>query len=395
MLDRDQVLAKLRAEDVAAHLGIIGAWRGRWLRSRRCGVADHSSEAFGLARDGFWHCHVCDCGGDLLALLALAEGLDIRADFGRVLAVAAALAGVDDPDEFGGPVRPAPRQRPELPPLPSLPERIAVAKRRAAWVWGRMVDPSELAISSARLYLHKERGLDPGAVFARESVRETPLRCTTDEIARSSELGSLSRSFAVPGLAVPVRAVDDGRLVDIRIRRFEPRDDQPKLVGMLGGVTSGSIGSGPRILVGCYGHPELVDADLAVITEGALDYLTALQCWPGGAVLGAVEAGSLALVTAHAARQLAARDRSSRLLIVEQADPPRTLRDGRVVAGAADASINDDPNSAAKVAVRILGPQRVGWLFCGERPGAKDLNDLVRSGAEPKHFIRWWIEVGT
>lgn len=393
MLDRDQVVAALSAEDVAAHLGIVGAWRGRWLRSRRCGAADHSTEAFGLARDGMWHCHACDAGGDLLALLAIAERLDIRADFGAVLKIAATLAGVDDPDEFGAPAKPLARQRPELPSLPSLTERIALAKRRAAWVWERLMSPAELSFSSARLYLDRERGLDP-TVLDRETLRETPMRCTPAEQARSPELAALSRTFAVPGVAVPVRSVTDGTLVDIRVRRFEPSGDQPKIVGMLGGTTAGSIGSGPRILVGCYGHPEFIDADLAVVTEGALDYLTALQVWPGAAVLGAVEAGSLSLVTAHAARQLAARDRTSRVLIVEQADPPRILRDGRTVAGAAEASINDDPNSAAKVAVRILGPQRVGWLFCGVA-GAKDLNDLIRAKVNPLDHVRWWTEVGT
>jgi len=112
----------------------------------------------------------------------------------------------------------------------------------------------------------------------------------------------------------------------------------------------------------------MIDADSRGDHGGSLDYLTGLQIWPSAVVLGATEAGSLSLVAAHAARELAQRDSTSRLLIVEQRDPPRTLRDGRIVPGAADASVNEDPNAATKVAMRILGPRRVGWLFCAVDP---------------------------
>lgn len=403
-IDKADVIAALRAEDVARHLGIVGQWRGRWLRSTRCGAADHSSEAFGLARDGMWHCWACDRGGDLLALIATSESLDLRADFGKVLALAAQIAGLDGEPEFGGGyVKPPPKPRPELPAQPPLPTRIANAKRRAAWVWERLYRWEEVAIdhggarrSVGDLYLQTRR-LDPAAIRKREDIRETPVRCTLEQTIKHPDLKSLAFSFATPGIALPVRSVDDGMLVDIRVRRYEPREHQPKIIGMLGGVTSASEQGRPRQLIGCYGHPEHIDADLVVIVEGALDYLSGLYIWPDAAVLGAVEAGSLALVTAHAARQLAARGGDGRMIIVEQSDPPRTLRDGRVVPGAADESINEGPNSAAKVAERILGPHRVGWLPC-EGDAVKDLNDLVRREGLDAHVftgrVRWWNDEG-
>src|SRR5262245_15082937 len=357
-IDRETVLAHLRPADVARHIGIVGTWRGRWLRSRRCATTDHNSEAFALSQEGFWHCWSCDSGGDLLALVAAAEGLSARTDFPRVLEIAAAIAGVDASDDFGARVRPSPRARPPMASLPPIGERVLLARRRAAWVWHRLFRREEVSRCIADRYL-RDRGLDVAAVRAREEIRETPLRCTPEESSQSAELLRLCKSYAVPALTLPVRAASDGRLVDVRARRYEPRENQPKIIGMSGGVTVAPAEPGtPRRLIGCYGHPELIDADTAVIVEGAFDYLTALVVWPDAAVLGATEAGSLSLVAAHAARQLAQRDSTSRLLIVEQCDPPRTLRDGRVVPGAADASVNEDPNAATKVAMRILGPRR-------------------------------------
>lgn len=397
-LDRDTVLAALRPEDVAAHYGITGVWRGRWMRSRRCAVDDHGTDAFGLSRQGFWHCHACDKGGDLLTLIAAGEKLDLRSDFGAVLAAAARIAGLGADDPWD----PAPAPRPARPPAPELPplhERLALAKRRAAWVWGRLMQHDELKVSLNDMYLH-QRGLDPKRLAILEDLRETPLRCTMQEAMKSPDMKSLSYTFAVPGVALPVRHVDTGELVDVRVRRFEPRADQPKIVGMLGGLTAAPAEPGrQRQLIGCYGRPHEINGNIVVVVEGALDYLSALCMFPGSSVLGAVDAGSLGLVAAHAARAIA--DTGDRLVIVEQNDEPRAARDGTVRIGAADASVNEDPNAATKVAVRILGPRRVGWLFCGDadKGGSttKDLNDLVRAGCTPDDLagmVRWWAEIG-
>lgn len=416
-VQRDDVIAALRAADVVDHLGIVSRseqrWRGRWLRARRCAETDHGSDCFAVSEWGRWHCHSCDKGGDLLHLLALGEGLSIKDDFPKVLELAAGIAGVEADtggDMFGiGPARPQPKARPEPPPLPPLSERIALAKKRAAWVWERLYTADKWGIPEAYL---KMRGLDPKAVMAREEVRGTPLHITRELRTKieerapdiSPELRTLWWTMGVRkgtlSIAVPVRSVTDGKLVDVRLRRVEPEEGQPKIIGMIGNVTVAPAERGKmRQLIGCYGNPHAIDSDHVVIVEGALDYLTALQVWPNAQVLGAVEAGTLALVTAHAAKALAARDSDSRLTIVEQCDPPRTLKDGRIVPGAADASINEDPNAATKVAVRLLShPRRVGWLFCDmadtlvDGKPVKDLNDLVRAGADIAGMHRWWTD---
>jgi hypothetical protein len=396
--DRGDVLAALRAEDVANHLGIKGPWRGRWMRSRRCGRTDHGTDAFGLARDGMWHCHACDEGGDLLKLVAVGEGIDIRADFPKVLELAAQIAGVVDEDDFGG-GKVAPKARPAPPPVEPLDTRIALAKRRGLWAWGRLVDRMEIPEgrrSSADLYLGEVRGLPVELVRGREHIKDTPIRCAPSEWSKGGpDLEKLVRMFSVPGLAVPVRSPVDGAIVDIRIRRLEPQGDQPKIIGMLGGVTSAPACDGKgRELVGCYGFPHELSRDTVIVVEGLVDYLTALALWPDADVVGAVEAGTLSLVAGVAAAALARHGDTGRIVIVEHDDGK--TKDGRE--GAAERAMWSDPNAATKVAVRILGPRRVGWLFCDgtARDGSKikDLNDLYRDHKPTTSSIRWWADVG-
>lgn len=422
-LDKSTVLAALTPEAVLQHFSIPGQWRGRWLRSRRCAQGDHDTDAFGICRSGHWHCHAHDSGGDLLRLVATGHGLDPRTDFQHTLELAAAIAGVTDDESFGGSdaaSKPVPRA--SLPPIPPLEERVALAKRRAAWVWDRLLRREETPRSTADLYLAHERKLDPVGIRKLEDLRETPLRVTSGMQQMNEDYRRFVRSFSVPGVALPVRAVDDGSLVDIRIRRYEPREGQSKIVGMLGGVTVGPADrGGVRQLVGCYGQPACLDpgpSKLVVVVEGALDYLTALGLWPDAQVLGAVDAGCMGLVAGHAARGLASYP-GAQLLIVEQADPPRPQADGIMKLGSGDRSVNEDVNAATKVAVRILGPRRVGWLFCGvscvkladgfsmrnppsdpnapvpvEHTTTKDLNDLVRAGLDPTKMVRWWRDMG-
>jgi len=394
-IDKETVLAALRAEDVAEHLGIMPRseqrWRGRWLRTRRCARTDHGSEAFGLAHDGMWHCFGCDEGGDLLALIAAAENIDIRQDFGRVLEVAAGIAGVEpeEVDMFAEPAAPRPA-RPPAPALPSAGQREHEARKRAAWVWDHMQTDSMIP----QAYL-RSRGLNPDIILQRETIRATPVRMTKPADDASEAAQTIWRTMGprvnTLGIAVAVHSVIDGAPVDVRVRRCEPRDGQPKIIGMAGGLVSLPADRGrARRLVGCYGNPYIVDSDLVVICEGLFDYLTALQVWPNAHVLGGVEAGTVSLVAGHAARELAARG-FGRMIIVEQNDPPRVRKDGTTIPGAADASINEDPNSATKVAVRHLGPGRVGWLFCEPY---KDLNDMFVAGVEPAARVVWWADVG-
>lgn len=60
-----------------------------------------------------WRCFACSASGDALTLVAVTHGLDVRNDFGRVLEVAAGIAGVRLEREPGrGEPMPTPRPQP-------------------------------------------------------------------------------------------------------------------------------------------------------------------------------------------------------------------------------------------------------------------------------------------
>jgi hypothetical protein len=74
-----------------------------------------------LASDGTLaaHCFGCGVGGDVLSLVAAARGLDTRRDFGRVVEIAADLAG-GSLDGYRPPMRRAV-------PAPRLPPPVTIA----------------------------------------------------------------------------------------------------------------------------------------------------------------------------------------------------------------------------------------------------------------------------
>jgi hypothetical protein len=366
--DKQTVLDALRAEDVAAHYDLCGAWRGRWMRSRRCAQADHASDAFGLARDGMWHCWSCDTGGDLIKLVALAEKLDIRADFSRVLEIAAGIAGIVADDDFGG-GKPAPRKREPIPELPPIAERLAMATKRASWLWSRLRPLDRVGAAYAR-----SRGIDLAEVMNGEELTSTPtiIDRTNAKCTPGSDLERLANLFGPFGVCLPVRALTDGRLLDVRVRRIEPKKnehgEQPKIVGMLGGV----IREG-HTLYACYGHPNRIRSESVIVVEGIFDYLTARMLWPKSDVLGATDAGSYPYVALHAARTLKLAGGGS-VVLVAQRDQPlddaawRANTDPKKN-GAADMAVCE----ATKHVISVLGTRSCSWVECG--PKHHDLNE--------------------
>lgn len=125
-----------------------------------------------LASDGTIaaHCFGCGVGGDVLSLVAAARGLDTRRDFGRVVEIAADLAG-GSLDGYRPPVRrvvPAPRLPP---PVESVGALWAAAKP--------VTDDPDLA----RQLLG--RCLDPAIIEDRDLARCLPSSGTLPKWARS------------------------------------------------------------------------------------------------------------------------------------------------------------------------------------------------------------------
>lgn len=329
-LQKDDVLAALDVDAVLAHYGIRVLPHGRWRRGRACPDRnDHDADAFGVSPEGKWACHACQTGGDLLTFVARAEGLDPQTDFAKVLEVAAKIAGVVAGD-------PPPVRRAPAPTGPSLDERIAQAKKKAAWLWGRCLTKS-LTVE----HWLKERALDPEAIrmltmvtkdFEEESeIAFGPIAMKPEEIEKSDATRSIWRAFGLFAVCLPVRSIRDGSIIDVRRRavprawfgedtnRFVAGEDVPKIMGMLGGVTSHE-----GELVGCYGRPHEIDGTRpVVVAEGWADYLTARLAFTEFDVLGAVDAGQYAAVAAYAANVVAAAGATENVILLAQNDPPR------------------------------------------------------------------------
>ena len=367
-VDKDAVISRLTPDAVAAQYGVLGRWSGRWLRSKRCPASTHGTDAFGLSRDGKWHCHACDeGGGDLLSLVAAFEGLDCRNDFPAVLEVAAAIAGVDVEEDFeAAPRKPTHRPAPASTIAP-LAQRVEVAVARAAWIWN-LLDSNLERVRRAIGW----RGID----LTPKTEREVRLLGFLRQPTMDPEMGRVvHRIFASsPGWGIAVRHIEMGALCDVRARRFEPAEGEPKILGMPGSVTVDSRRDGGADLVACYGRPHELGAATVVVAEGWADYLTAAWRWPAADVLGSVDAGQYPLVAGFAARYLAERG-GGRLVLVVQ-DDTREPDFGEVAReGAAEKAVN----LASKRAIALLGPEAVSWIECA-RWGVKDLNDIATAG---------------
>jgi hypothetical protein len=96
-VDKDQVLSALTPEMVLSHFAIDYRRAGAELRFQICPECGPRSRADTISVNratGRWRDLAHDCAGDLLAMVALFAGVDIRRDFARVLVVAADIAGV-------------------------------------------------------------------------------------------------------------------------------------------------------------------------------------------------------------------------------------------------------------------------------------------------------------
>lgn len=288
-IDRDVVLAGLRPADVLGHFEIgyrLVADQYRTAHCPRCGVRSRRDAVAIAADTGMWCCHVCGEKGDLLALVAAYAGLDVRADFQRVLAIAADVAGV-------GPVvsrREVERARAERAQREAerkvereAEERQAAADRRlrATSEWRRGRRSSE----EGEAYLRSRR-LDPRFLV---------------------EQGHCL--FAANGdIMVPLWDLVDGELVDVVRRVLRPEPDEPKVRGLKGGTTAGSL----------VGRPQEIHRTETIVCEGAIDSLTAAQLWPHATVLGAHGAGRLPMVAASAAPRVIAN--GSRMVLIPDSD---------------------------------------------------------------------------
>lgn len=96
-VDKRDIVAALTPAAVLEHFGVayrISGAEWRFAVCPACGARSRWDAVSCNRSTGRWRCHVHDCRGDLLSMVAGFAGVDVRADFHRVLRVAADIAGV-------------------------------------------------------------------------------------------------------------------------------------------------------------------------------------------------------------------------------------------------------------------------------------------------------------
>lgn len=276
-----------------------------------------------------WCCHVCNTGGDVFDLIAGAEGLG-RGDFGKVIAIAAEIAGV----------------------------------------------PPTTASHDERVRLHAEWKRQNAAAAAAEAEREAKMRRSAN--ARSIAYWEGLQPHHVDG----IRYLDQRGLAvahESGLLRYDGRHGgAPSLAllafdGDISNVVRRPIGTGekPRGLPECGTSGTFVhsvkdietDRDV-ILAEGFADSLTALVAWKDARVLGAHGAGNLPTIAKEAATRIAAV--GGRMVVVPHRDEAGFVRSREVVALALRAGLS-----------LHRGTLRVVHL------GAKDLNDAWCNGWRP------------
>ncbi|MBZ0236386.1 MAG: hypothetical protein K8M05_28920 [Deltaproteobacteria bacterium] len=206
---------------------------------------------------GPWLDHAHGCKGDLLSMIAGYARLDIKRDFVAVLELARKIGG----EEWSAP-RPESR-RGSLPTVEKPPADPALT-------WESLARRS----ADGESYL-RGRGLAAQVLIERGAVR----------------------FFGNGDIAVALRSIDTGEVVNvIRRRRVGPYDG-PKVLGLRGCTTLGTlVGSVADVGEGL---------DIAVVTEGVADTLAAIAAWPTCAVVGAHGARRITDVVEAVAPRLA------------------------------------------------------------------------------------------
>lgn len=333
-LDLEEVRAALTTRAVLDFYGWKAKRSADELESSACpSRSDHSRRAFVInANSGRWRCFPCASSGDLFDFIAAAERLDVRTDFGQVLAKAAEIAGV-------GPSALSVEQRQARRAEWDARRKAAEEKERAARL-ARDTAAVPLATAYWNELANKDRrGFD---YLAARRVSDVIL---TDSVRFDQ------RQAGSPAIALYGR---DGAIRNVVSRRL-PELGEPKTPGLKDCPTAGTF---INALCQVERHRDVV------LTEGVMDSITARIAWPTAIVLGAHGADNLPKIARAAARAVV--DVATRMLVVPHAD-----RRGYEMARAACVFAVEAGLSLKRGTFVIL------------KTGAKDLNDAWRGGWRP------------
>jgi hypothetical protein len=228
-------------------------------------------------------CFSCKWTGDVLALVAAVNGLDLRSDFREVLATTAELAGMHDEARAVRDGKPPPeRERPPA-PVPE-PERDypPADEVRALWETARPLledEPAAVCLLGRRIM--------PDVVTALDAVRallpEThPSRIP--EWARFRGQGTVSRAWNRSGHRIIVPVYDsDGAFRSLRAWLVTGEPNVPKRVPPVGHKAGGLVLANARAVKMLRGE---ASPSRVVIVEGEPDTLARCVTNPDEVIIG-------------------------------------------------------------------------------------------------------------
>jgi hypothetical protein len=347
--DADQVRDALRAAAVLDHYGWNVRGRGRNVQSSRCPNAEHDNPRALVmnVEDGTWQCWPCrgagrdPHGGNLIGFIAAVEQLATNgADFGKVLAIAADIAGVL-PTTGGVYVDPGLRREAQRRRLEEHRARLAEQKR----------EKRERSIPIATAYWEQLARRHPAgeAYLAERGVLEVLERGL---VRFDGELGG------APALAIHA---SDRRIVNVARRQLPARcPSKDKRFLTLGGC----VGLGTYI-----GALADVRAGVdVVVTEGFFDALVAACAFPLCAIVGARDAAGMDEITPHIARR--AHQVGARMFLVPHRDK------------AGLGALRKACSHARAAGLRLSGEAPTLHVFFPQ--GAGDLADAWAAGWRPE-----------
>jgi hypothetical protein len=205
------------------------------------------------------HCFGCGQGGDVFSLAAAVFGLDVRADFARIVQELAARC------ELNGTAPPPPQRAPPSPPRRSPP------LEGASTFWARCLPVCENPLLSRQLL--DLRGLDPAVIADRDLARSVPPDGLLPSWARHA-----GQDWRDSGHTLIVPLCDAlGELRSVHARSLRP-SAEPKGLSPVGHTSAGLIMACPfaRLLLGqgipaWWRHSE---PPTSIVLEGVPDYLT-------------------------------------------------------------------------------------------------------------------------
>lgn len=247
--------------------------------------------SFTVYPDGGFYDHKTGDSGSVLDLIALGEGLDIKADYGRVLERAAGLAGVG-PLPADQPRCRCSAARPQLVPIePDTAWRAAaeqVIQVAKTFLWSGL--PQALTVLD---YLHTERRLTD------KTIRDAQLGYNPKLLKTDCIKDDGKYAYLMPGIVIPWRNADR-LLTGVRVRTitgsFARALGVPDDLGQAGKPRDKYLSlSGSKMGGALYGAARLAPGHSVILVEGEFDALAAGQdqALDGWAVVTGGSANSL------------------------------------------------------------------------------------------------------